>query len=340
MTRAAAPNITGAIKWVETRNDCPCPACGHGRHCTISEDGKFCMCRRGVESARPCKQKDGTTAYFHVVAQLNGAPVAGKIGKAKDRRPRLAPPELANIIKSLQTALSPDRLTKIARKLEVSERALKTYGIGYDVTGGAAAFPMYGGDRKPIGVRLRYADGSKVCIPGSRNGLFLPDSILRDGLLGIPEGIANDPAPLLLLMPEGPTDAAAAADLGFRAVGRPSNSGGGKEVCKLLGVGKRQEVVIVADRDKTKHYPDGTPYWPGIEGALSLADLILPVCGTLKMVKPPKRAKDLRDWFKQGGTANVLCDLIAESEKVTPAWLGQQRANLADCKRRLKQKVG
>jgi hypothetical protein len=327
-------------RWVETTTSVPCPACGHSRHCTISDDGKFCICRRGVVSQRPCKQRDDSIAYFHAVDQLsgNGAVIAGKIGKAKPARARLTTPELTLVIKGLQSSLSPDRLAKLAASLGVSERSLKSYGVGYDVSDGAATFPMYDGDRKPIGVRLRHVDGRKTCVPGSQNGLFLPDEIRRDGLKSLPDLLTSDDAPLLLLTPEGPTDCCAAADLGFRAIGRPSNSGGASHLAKLLRIGGNQDVIIVADRDETKRLPDGTPFWPGIEGALSIAEMILPVCKSLKLVKPPERAKDLRAWIRSdAATTDVLVDLIENAETINAAWLAEQRANLLDCKRRLKR---
>jgi hypothetical protein len=339
MTRSAAPPTIARTRWVETSEKCKCPACGHARLCSVSEDGAYAICRRGVESRRPVKQKDGQQAYLHVVRECAGpSPAAGSIGKAKKKAPKLTPPELKNLIKQHQSALSPDRLKRYADRLGVSERALKEFGIGFDWVSHAASFPMYGGDLKPVGIRLRTDEGRKLCVPGTCNGLFIPQRIMSEGLFALPEGLCNDRSPLLLLLPEGPTDSAAAFDLGFRAIGRPSNSGGAHEVCRLLSAAPKQDVVILADRDATKYMSDGTPFWPGLEGALALADLISPVCAALRVVKPPNNAKDIRKWFNDGGRPDVLYQIIASAERVTPAWMADQRRNLSDCKRRLKRK--
>ena len=59
--------------------------------------------------------------------------------------------------------------------------------------------------RAVIGIRLRNDRGQTWAVTGSKQGLFMPDS---------------DPGTTLIV--EGPTDAAAAVDLGFDVIGRPA----------------------------------------------------------------------------------------------------------------------
>ena len=53
--------------------------------------------------------------------------------------------------------------------------------------------------------------------------------------------------------------------------------------------------MVVSDFDTAKFRPDGTKYWPGQEGASTVAKAILPFTKSVTVIKPPKH-KDLRDW--------------------------------------------
>lgn len=314
--------------WVEASESAKCPACGHARYCSISDCGRFCICRRGVESSTPVKQRDGSSAYFHRVEELGNGAVVKRPGLAKRERARLTTVELKLLIKQSQSAISPERLARVAKSLNVSTQALEAYGVGFDSTSGCVAFPMYSGTRKPIGIRLRNDQGRKLCVPGSSNGLFVPKSILE-------RRESDDDRELLL--PEGPTDACAAFDLDYRAIGRPSNSGGAFDVSRILLASKKQHVVVVADRDATKWLKDGLPYWPGLEGALALARTIFPVVVSLKILKMPAGTKDLRAWLASGGTTSQLADLIARVDRLDSKALDEQERNLRDAKEKLRR---
>lgn len=103
---------------------------------------------------------------------------------------------------------------------------------------------------------------------GSRNGLFIPQGKTPDGELWICEG---------------PTDTAAALDLGHYAVGRPDCNGGGGFLQRFVRANHFSRAVIVADRDK-----------PGQEGSHKLAREIHVTC---RVWTPPAPAKDLRAWY-------------------------------------------
>lgn len=239
---------------------------------------------------------------------------AAKSGKAVSAPPRLTVAEWKLLVKDCQTALTDKRLAALARELGVGESSLKRLGVGWHHASGCYAFPMVNGLRTICGVRLRSLGGEvKMCVKGSRQGLFIPEDYNDKA---IPEA-CSDGKPLLLLMPEGPTDVAAALDLGFRAVGRPGANSGIEHVADLLKGGDPQEVVVVADRDSAKMRPDGSPFWPGIEGALTLIESMLsdPRLSrhTVRFLMPPAGVKDLRDWCRLG-QLDVMNDVYAARE--------------------------
>lgn len=260
------------------------------------------------------------------LVKLNGEKVTTKPRPGADEHLTVA--ECAVMQKKLVSAVDKFRLSELSASLGV--RSLKCFEIGYSHERRAWTFPMRDGKRRIIGFRTRGADGEKRCVTGSRNGLFIPIGLdlVKGYDLPFDTGDRVELPPVLLL-PEGPTDAAAALDLGFRAIGRPSNMGGADMLRELLAdAPERVEVVIMADHDRAKFLKDGTPFVPGWEGALHLAWTILPVCGTLKICRPPGEIKDLRDWMVKGGEAVVLKSLIEDTQTVTRKLLDEKRAKL------------
>src|SRR5262249_50354697 len=113
-----------------------------------------------------------------------------------------------------------------------------------------------------------------------------PDS--KRGLI-LPRGWDAGRDPLLVV--EGPSDVLALAALGLPSVGRPSNTGGGKLLVKLLA-GTERPVIVVGEWDSK---PDGQ--WPGRDGAVKVsADLVAKLAGPVSWALPPKGSKDVRDW--------------------------------------------
>jgi len=328
-------------KWVQTRKSHPCPACGKHGWCSISEDGTLAMCRQGAESAHPIKEKDGNTAYLHSVEGL-GEPVKSVKG-VKPSAPKLTAAELKGLAKQHRTALSPRKLAAAAKSLGLDESALIQYGAGYDIQRAAISFPMYDGDQKIVGFRLRADNGRKLCVPGSANGLFMPNGFdITEPSDPFPE--ADRFSPMLLLTPEGPTDCAAAWQAGFTAIGRPSCTGGGNLIARLLerckAAGAPRDVVVVADADETHwHDRENVPYWPGWEGALDLAATVLRAAASVRVIKPPPGAKDLRALVKMidpAGPANGLgCAIVCAIEAapmVDAGWVAFNRQLLVEVK--------
>jgi DNA primase len=136
---------------------------------------------------------------------------------------------------------------------------------------------MRGAAGEVVGIRLRRPDGFKFAVQGGREGLFLP-ATAGDGY-----------SPLYVC--EGPTDAAALLDMGFRSVvGRPSCTGGVKLLIELVRRRRPLEVVIVADGDE-----------PGRRGADNLASVLVAYASAVRVVAPPAGVKDVRDWLRAGG---------------------------------------
>jgi DNA primase len=73
--------------------------------------------------------------------------------------------------------------------------------------------------------------------------------------------------------------------------GRPSCTGGVKQVTELCQRRQSQEVVIVSDNDE-----------PGRLGANNLASVLVAYVPAVRVIVPPDGIKDTRDWLKAGGT--------------------------------------
>jgi hypothetical protein len=129
-----------------------------------------------------------------------------------------------------------------------------------------------------LGIRLRRPNGFKFSVTGGREGLFIP--------AGVESGDS------LLLVCEGPTDAAALLDMGLaNVVGRPSCTGGIKLLVELVRLRRSPEVVVVADGDE-----------PGRRGADNLASVLVAYTPAVRIIAPPAGIKDARAWLQAGGT--------------------------------------
>jgi putative DNA primase/helicase len=91
-----------------------------------------------------------------------------------------------------------------------------------------------------------------------------------------------------VLIVEGASDVAAAMDMGFVAVGRPSAQGGIQLLPDLI---RGRQCIIVGENDQKK---DGK--CPGREGMYATFDGIKRAAKGVRMVMPPPNIKDLRAW--------------------------------------------
>ena len=189
--------------------------------------------------------------------------------------------------------LSDKTLNTLSAQLGVSADSLRRLQVGWNGVG--YTFPMKDETHRIVGLIVRYANGTKVCEKESRQALFIPTDLPADGLI---------------LICEGPSDTAAALDLGFAAVGRPSCNSGAKMLSKFAA---ERSVVVVADNDA-----------PGRRGAGVLAGELVLHCPQVRIIYPPDEIKDLRQW-RAAGVAHDDLRIHIEAAKpislaiITPA---------------------
>jgi 5S rRNA maturation endonuclease (ribonuclease M5) len=226
-----------------------------------------------VKSDRGTKN-DG---WLHVLKQR--PVVFQKIRRIPQKQETAPTVDFNAMIAEWQAETAKSEMSVLALSLGVSVEALNRIGACYSRRYGAWAFPMKDGQNNIIGIRLRYADGRKLAVKGSKAGIFY--------------GHFDNPDYVLIC--EGPTDTAAALTAGFSAIGRPSCRGQEIYILQLLKIHWNAKVAIVADNDL-----------PGIEGANKLAkELKRPV----RIIIPP--AKDIREWVRTGAGR---CEIISACE--------------------------
>jgi len=179
-------------------------------------------------------------------------------------------------LKAFRADLRPPSLRRLADAWGVSGASLEALGVGF--SGHGYTFPMRDAGGRVIGFRLRTweeAEGTvgKYSLPGSRNGLF------------IPEGVTFGNVQLLC---EGESDTAAALTLKFAAVGRP----GAQEAIDLA-------VHFVSQRLNACPCVMGDNDEAGRKGTVRLAEALREAGVPCRILFPPEGVKDLREWLKK-----------------------------------------
>lgn len=268
-------------KLLRVRRGRPCPICGKADWCSVSADGGVAICMR-VASDRPTRNG----GWIH---RLDGkaAQTARQGESERDAAPKLSTAELVLLDRRFRADLTAGRLVWLAERLCVSASSLRAFGIGWSHEKRAFTFPMRDAGGRTIGFRTRHLGGEKRCIAGSRLGPIVPDA---------PASLATG----WLLVCEGESDAAAAFDFGFDAIGRP-----GCESCRAIIVERVARlpsdlrIAIVADADAA-----------GQRGGHTLARAIAQAGRRVRVLTLPG-AKDVRA-FKAtaGGTHHDLLALV------------------------------
>lgn len=183
---------------------------------------------------------------------------------------------------TLRTHADPESVVQAERRLGIPVGGLVKVGAVWSLALGALAAPMFEKPAGPVvGVRLRADDGRKWAVPGSKNAMFMPTNFSGVGPLFIPEGF---------------TDTAALVGLGFDAIGRPSATAGDSLVRLIVaGPSLNRPIIVVADADAT-----------GRESAIRLTDLLRKDGAPAKMLCPPPRVKDVREWIAKGADAKTI----------------------------------
>lgn len=270
--------------WPTVTKNNPCPVCGKGDWCALGDTRIKCM-------REPSDHPSDDGGFYHPY------PGAGTASSRQSSKPvpKLKPPliDSQKLISLWEYDTTENQRKSLGDSLGLSANALSGIGAVWSEQYKAWAFPMFDGDGKTCGIRLRYDSGAKKSVYGSHQGFFASFRIA-------PQKIAY--------LPEGPTSAAACFDVGLFAIGRPSANCGKNGAQQLRAILKRFEVsriVIVADNDTRLRKKFGTEtdeeWSPGIDGAKALAK-------ELKMNHviwlPP--AKDMRDFVKLGGNRQMV----------------------------------
>ena len=260
----------------------PCPICGKPDWCLIASDGSKAICARVEEgSVKKCSD----AGYLHVLIDRPKSQqhrsqrrFAIRLNDKPDR-------DFTALQQQYSRQMTSQQVNTISEQLGVSEQSMRRLNIGWD--GQAYTFPMSNGFGKIIGIRRRFVNGTKVSVKTSRTGLFIPSQIAT-----------SEP----VLICEGPTDTAAALDLGFAAIGRPNCNG---SVDMTARFAKGRKVVIIGDNDK-----------PGKVGAEKLAGVLVLHCRGVKIIYPPDKIKDLRQWKQTGLVCERLLTATNETEQI------------------------
>ena len=275
------------MSWIRVNRNKPCPICQRADWCSVAEDGSVVCCMR-EPSEKECK----SGGWIHI---LNPDLVQRikNVFKRQTKKKPLSPQFWHTYLKACRSLTTKSMLCEIVEDTGLNITTLECMLIGYDKVQNAQVVPMWDGVGRMIGMRLR-SDKAKWCITGSLNGLFWP--------INIPKQSEET-----LMICEGWTDTGAAIELGFEAIGR-FNYCGGTEYIKSFLKCSRRKVIIMADNDLPKKRTDGSVWYPGMEGAVRLAEAISSITASIKVVQPP--VKDLREWYRYGCTKSDVEALL------------------------------
>jgi len=233
--------------WQRAKPQTPCPICGKKDYCGWTEDGRVAICMR-VQSDR-ISRNGGWTHYLE-----EPLPIVFH----RDVEP---PPFNANRywkwLLERQGTRYESEFERLGEQLGgVPSSFIRSVGICWEPERRCMAFPMMNGlHDKTIGIRLRWHDGSKGSIAGSKSGLIYDSRITNADTLYVVEG---------------QTDYLIMRYLGYAVVGRQSCLGCEDMVDTMVKRWSCKRVVMVMDVDSPKEV-NGMFRWPGRSGAIRLA---------------------------------------------------------------------
>jgi hypothetical protein len=281
--------------WLRVTRQSPCAICGSPDWCGVTRDRTAYICMR-VENGAIRETRNG--GYLHRQPGWTGR--RGFITTI--RAP--ATKHMTQLAIACRRELGAEELRSLASELSLSRNSLRRLAAGWLRTSKALSFPMRDDRERIIGIRLRARkSGAKFAVTDSHEGLFIPKNVSCSGRLFITEG---------------PTDCAALLDCGLNAIGRPSCSGGRQLVLDFVRRMRPREVVVVADRDGA-----------GKAGARKLGAALLPYCAKVRVITPPRGAKDAREWRMIGATGNDVLKVVRNTQplRLLVSWEGAWRKN-------------
>jgi len=279
-------------KWVRVSRANVCPVCQHSDYCTLSEDGAVVKCMR-IESPKPVA-KGG---WIHEMT--NPIPVQRKAELPAEPIPLREWSLRAK--ESYERESAAGARVELAGKLGVSVESLEMLGVGVgydDYQRRYWSMPERDSLRRVRAIQMRYPDGKKFYVKGSKPGLYLVEDWRK------PKG------PILVV--EGASDTAACLTMGLCVIGRPSNTGGVNLLIPLVRDSNRPVIVIgemdekPSRRGTVKQCPldcKGCSFcWPGMYGASMTADALKRATKRrISWRMCPDGAKDSREWLNKFG---------------------------------------
>lgn len=283
-------------KWVRTSKSQRCPVCGSSDYCTVSVNGDVCKCCRVHEGASVRKHgEDGAGIYtIHKLSE----PVA--ITNDAVHTFKLSHKRVEGIAKA--SYKSCNNLHALSKSIGISQESLKRMRVGYmtsqelkkvgtDCRGkGAWTIPMRSATNYVVGIRLRLQSGRKFSIKGGSNGLFIP---------------ANLDSSKPLLITEGSSDCLAALDMGFEAIGKPSNTSGHIEAAYFAKQRGFKWCIVVPDNDVHNEKAK-----KATELGLGRTIECLKSSGISVKVIRATKSKDLREYLRRGGKRSTIINEV------------------------------
>ena len=236
--------------WHRVSKTNPCPICKRKDWDVISDDGRVAICMR-VQSDMPSRNG----GWIHYLDEPQ------PIVFHKDVEP---PPFNANTywkwLCGRQKGRYENEYQKLGEQLGgVPSSFIRSTCTCWEPERRAFAFPMMNGlHDKTIGIRLRWHDGAKGSIAGSRSGLVYDTRITNADTMYVVEG---------------QTDYLIMRYLGYAVIGRQSCLGCEDMVDTMVKRWSCKRVVIVMDVDSPKDV-NGMLRWPGRSGAIRLANAL------------------------------------------------------------------
>lgn len=247
-----------------------CPICGKPDWCMVAPDRSAAICPRIEEGSSRYIEGSG---YLHILKMTT------QWMKEEYNHVKKLPEHnevLAIRARHWIRECEPKKIQELAEKLRVSEESLRLLNVGWMEQSNSWIFPMLRNNGRLIGIRVRPRGGKKFAIKGSKNGLFIPNNLTDEGVVYVCEG---------------ESDTAALLTCGLHAVGRPSCNSGDRLIAELL---RDRLVVVCMDRDGV-----------GKRGAKQLAKYLGCHTEDVRMLEPPEKYKDMRDWLHGEGQKEV-----------------------------------
>lgn len=271
------------MEWTRVKRTNPCLICAKPDWCLLAPDKSAAICARISDgSAKKC----GDAGWLHILRDDGCANHRTFSRRIHMDVGNIEAKDFGLLADECQQRLPADDLGKLSVLLGVSRSSLRRLQVGWDSQ--AFTFPMRDADGTVVGIRRRFPNSSKVSIKGGKTGMFIPTGLE----CGMP-----------LIIGEGPTDTAAALDLGFDAIGRPNCNS--KIEMTVKAARSRSEIVIVGDNDAV-----------GRAGVEKLVDVLVLHCPCVRIVYPPDDIKDLREWRQAGLIHETLQQIIEDAKPV------------------------